>query len=54
MNGENKSKVLSASAQGLSCVAVKPICRVGSATAKALSQCAELTCNGQEIIYLRR
>ena len=46
MNGENNSKLLSASAQGLSCVAVKPICKVGSATAEALSQFAELTCNG--------
>ena len=43
-NGENSTKSLAASAHALSFVAVKPICKVGSATADALSQCAELTC----------
>ena len=42
-NGENSTKSLAASAHALSFVAVKPICKVGSATADALSQCAELT-----------
>lgn len=51
MNGENNSKLLSASAQGLSCVAVKLICKVGSATAEALSQCAELTCMGKRLSF---
>ena len=42
-NGENSTKVLDVSAHALSFVAVKPICKVGSATAEALSQCAEPT-----------